>query len=84
MESVLGLASSGVYRAVVITNNAVRSYRTFSPLLHKAAVYFLWHFPSAHAAQMLSGAMSCEARTFLCTKCTATVWPTRGKYRRLN
>jgi len=33
MESVFGLASSGVYPAMIITNHAVRSYRTFSPLL---------------------------------------------------
>jgi len=32
IEFLFGLASSGVYLAVVITNNAVRSYRTFSPL----------------------------------------------------
>ncbi len=27
-----GLAPSGVYHAVTVTSNAVRSYRTFSPL----------------------------------------------------
>ena len=27
-----GLAPSGVYHAIIVTNNAVRSYRTFSPL----------------------------------------------------
>ncbi len=29
------------------------------------AVYFLWHFPSAHAAQALPGTLPCGARTFL-------------------
>lgn len=29
------------------------------------AVYFLWHFPSTHAAQTLSGVLPYGARTFL-------------------
>jgi len=44
-----GLARGGVYRAIVVTNNPVRSYHTFSPLPVPAsgplAVHFLWHFP---------------------------------------
>ncbi len=37
------------------------------------AVYFLWHFPSAHAAQALPGTLPCGARTFLPTPvCEAT------------
>ena len=32
LPSLLGLAPSGVYRAVPVTGNAVRSYRTLSPL----------------------------------------------------
>ena len=31
----------------------------------KEAVYFLWHWPSAHAAQTLSGTLPYGARTFL-------------------
>jgi hypothetical protein len=31
-EFLFGLAPSGVYRAIIVTNNAVRSYRTLSPL----------------------------------------------------
>ena len=53
-----GLAPGGVFPATTVTNRAVRSYRTISPLpaIHfineqvknkrnKRAVYFLWHFP---------------------------------------
>ena len=41
------LAPGGVFPAISVTGNAVRSYRTFSPLpaLARLAVYFLWHFP---------------------------------------
>jgi len=35
--------------------------------LRTLAVCFLWHFPSARAAQALPGALSCGARTFLHT-----------------
>jgi len=45
--SLFGFASSGVYPATIVTNGAVRSYRTISPLpsatYAKSAVYFLWH-----------------------------------------
>jgi len=44
--SLFGLAPCGVCPARSITEAAVRSYRTFSPLPLRA-VYFLWHFPSA-------------------------------------
>src|SRR5688572_30396041 len=53
-----GLADGGVYPAAGVTPSAVRSYRTFSPLLPRfpaGAVSFLWHFPSAHAAPPLAG-----------------------------
>ena len=66
-----GLAPGGVYPAVRVTTNAVRSYRTISPLpLNKCspaeqAVYFLWHCPSTRAVQTLSGTLPCGARTFL-------------------
>ena len=70
LGSLFGLAPGGVYPAALVTGNAVRSYRTFSPLPRIAvrqprAVCFLWHFPSAHAAQTLSGTLPCGARTFL-------------------
>ena len=32
MLPLLGLAPGGVYRAAIVTDNAVRSYRTLSPL----------------------------------------------------
>ena len=66
-----GLAPGGVYPAALVTGNAVRSYRTISPLpSNKAwprclAVYFLWHCPSTRAAQALPGTLSYGARTFL-------------------
>ena len=37
----------------------------FHPYQPKLAVYFLWHFPWAHAPQALPGALSEGARTFL-------------------
>jgi hypothetical protein len=45
--SLFGLAPCGVYHALSITAQAVRSYRTFSPLPRRTgAVCFLWHWPS--------------------------------------
>ncbi len=38
----------------------------FHPYRPRPAVYFLWHFPWAHAPQALPGALSEGARTFLC------------------
>jgi hypothetical protein len=46
--SLFGLAPCGVYPALAITGEAVRSYRTFSPLprdLTPEAVCSLWHWP---------------------------------------
>ena len=50
--SLFGFAPGGVYRAAIVTNRAVRSYRTLSPLPDYQdqspggrAVCFLWHFP---------------------------------------
>jgi len=54
--SLLGLAPGGVCRAAPLTRDAVRSYRTLSPLPaialrslggagRRRAVCFLWHFP---------------------------------------
>ncbi len=63
-----GLAPGGVYHAVPVASHAVRSYRTFSPLPghfnSDRAVYFLWHFPSAHAAQELPGALPLRSPDF--------------------
>jgi hypothetical protein len=54
-----GLAAGGVCLAVRVTPNAVRSYRTISPLPEEIfrflpAVYFLLHYPSDCSALMLS------------------------------
>ena len=53
-----------------VATGAVRSYRTISPLPPPCgglAVYFLLHFPWAHAPQALPGAVPYGARTFLHT-----------------
>ena len=52
--------------ATVVTNCAVRSYRTFSPLPGQdRAVSFLLHSPWARAPQVLPGILTSGARTFL-------------------
>ena len=55
--SLHGLAPDGVYHARLVTNPAVRSYRTFSPLPHHAggAVCFLRHFPWGRPRRALPG-----------------------------
>ena len=60
-----GLAPGGVYHAINVAINAVRSYHTISPLPALQAVYFLLHFPWAHTLQALPGTLSYGARTFL-------------------
>jgi hypothetical protein len=69
-----GLASGGVCRALAVTSEAVRSYRTVSPLpALRQAVCFLWHFPASHLDWPLTSTLPCEARTFLPrrTRCRA-------------
>ena len=58
--SLFGLAPGGVCRAVLVAKNAVRSYRTLSPLPFgpspaRKAVCFLWHCPWGHPRRRLSG-----------------------------
>ena len=72
-----GLAPAGVYHAVIVTDDAVGSYPTISPLPRPvvsnriSAVCFLLHCPSHEAraacAQALPGNLPCGARTFLGT-----------------
>ena len=72
-SSLFGLAPCGVFRALDITAQAVRSYRTFSPLPRapcgaRSAVCFLWHFPSPEskataAPQGTATALAPGART---------------------
>ncbi len=72
---ILGLAGGGVCRAADVTTRAVRSYRTFSPLLAcrqprraalpASAVCFLCHCPSSCPDRALPGALPCGVRTFL-------------------
>lgn len=66
--SLRGLASSGVCRATFVTESAVGSYSTVSPLptgLHEPAVSFLLHSPRGHPHRALPGTLPYEARTFL-------------------
>ena len=61
MCPLLGLAPGGVCHASPVTSAAVGSYPTLSPLPSGRspwAVYFLWHFPSAHAGRLLAVALS--------------------------
>jgi hypothetical protein len=56
MPSLFDFAPGGVYRAIAVASNAVRFYRTLSPLLHRnEAVCFLWHFPLSHLSRALPG-----------------------------
>jgi hypothetical protein len=55
-----------------VATDAVRSYRTLSPLpapCGASAVYFLLHFPWARAPQALPGTLTRRARTFLHSPC---------------
>jgi hypothetical protein len=73
-----GLAAGGVCRAVRVTPDAVRSYRTISPLPAgcPAGGIFLLHFPSDCSALMLSSTVPRDrqsipaVRTFL-TRCNS-------------
>jgi hypothetical protein len=66
IESLFGLAPSGVYRATSVTGDPVRSYRTLSPLPARTlAVCFLWHFPAGHPDLHFASTLPCGARTFL-------------------
>src|SRR5262245_66580741 len=69
-----GLASGGVYRALSVTGEAVRSYRTVSPLpTLRWAVCFLLHCPASHLDLPLTSTLPCESRAFLFVLHFATV-----------
>jgi hypothetical protein len=66
--SLFGLAPGGVYRAVPVTSNAVRSYRTFSPLPTDKAGWryiFCGTFPRVTPAGRYPAPYFRGARTFL-------------------
>ena len=67
MGSYLVLLQVGFTIAIPVTRNAVRSYRTFSPLpiAKRKAVSFLLHFPWTRVPQALPGTLPSGARTFL-------------------
>ena len=65
-----GLAPGGVFRAAVCYHprGALLPHHftlTGARLAARPAVYFLWHFPWAHAPQALPGTLPAGARTFL-------------------
>ena len=69
-----GLASGGVCRALLVTEEAVRFYRTVSPLpTLRPAVCFLLHCPASYLDWPLTSTLPYEARTFLPhrTRCRA-------------
>ena len=67
-----GLAPGGVYRAASCYQSRgallPHLFTLTCPRKRRQAVYFLWHFPWAHAPQVLPGALSEGARTFLYSK----------------
>ena len=70
MVPLFGLAPGGVCRAVACCHRrgALLPHLftlTTHALRRRSAVCFLWHFPSAHAAQALPGTLPYGARTFL-------------------
>jgi len=64
-----GLALGGVYHAISITRNAVRSYRTISPL-PKRRYIFCGTFPRVTPAGSYPAPSFYRARTFLFKKAT--------------
>ena len=78
LPSLFGLAPCGVYPAFAVTAEAVRSYRTFSPLLLRRAAFWTDPLPGRYvfcgtsrpraltpASRTLSGTLPCGVRTFL-------------------
>ena len=73
LPSLFGLAPCGVYHAFALADEAVRSYRTFSPLpglaLRSIRRYLLCGTGRLQAltpeSRTLSGTLSCGVRTFL-------------------
>jgi len=66
--SLFGLAPGGVYPATDVDRRGALLPHHFTLTARacaREAVYFLWHFPWAHAPQALPGTLLCGARTFL-------------------
>jgi len=68
MPSLFGLAPGGVYRAVPVASDAVRSYRTLSPLprTDPRRFAFCGTFPGVTPAGRYPAPCFHGARTFLC------------------
>ena len=83
-----GLASHGVFPASAITRTAVRSYRTFSPLLAGEPAGGIFSVALIRGARLsanprlLAGMLPCEDRTFLSarTKRTQRLPDRAGEY----
>ena len=73
LETYLVLLRVGFTLPLVLLQARCALTAPFHPYL--SAVYFLWHFPSTHAAQALPGTLPYGARTFLRYK-TAIAWLT--------
>ena len=69
MDPYLVLLRAGFTIATVVTNRAVRSYRTFSPLPAMQAVSFLLHFPWTRVPQVLPGALTRWSPDFPLPRC---------------
>jgi len=73
LPSLFGLAPGGVCHAVSVAGNAVRSYRTFSPLLHPKTERFVLcgTFPGVAPAGCYPAPHVDGARTFLSRRLSA-------------
>src|SRR5437016_6897428 len=70
------LAPGGACRATDVTADAVRSYRTVSPLpASRRAVCSLWRCPASRLGWPLTSTLPCGARTFLPRVVSAGVRP---------
>src|SRR5690606_38747129 len=63
-----GLAPGGVCLAALLPGRRCALTAPFHPYPRNAGGMFLWHFPSAHAAQVLPGTLPGGVRTFLCSE----------------
>ena len=76
MDPYLVLLQSGVYIAKIVTNLAVGSYSTVSPLPARTqAVFSLWRFPSGYPGRALPAAVVLWSPDFPHTRRHAAAQP---------